>query len=44
MDALNTFQHPDAVSPATLEGIVRTERGLVVPMPACSVVTLKFNA
>ena len=44
MDALNTFQHPDTVKPVTLEGIVRTERGLVVPMPACSVVTLKFNA
>ncbi|MBQ6527271.1 MAG: alpha-N-arabinofuranosidase [Clostridia bacterium] len=43
MDALNTFQTPDAVTPKALEGIVSTERGLVVPMPACSVATVTLR-
>ena len=44
MDALNTFAQPDAVRPAALEGIVSTERGLVVPMPACSVAAITLRA
>ncbi|MBR1685902.1 MAG: hypothetical protein IJ708_12280 [Clostridia bacterium] len=44
MDAHNTFDKPENVKPAVLEGIRTTKRGLLVTLPACAVATLTLKA
>ncbi|MFY9425156.1 MAG: alpha-L-arabinofuranosidase C-terminal domain-containing protein [Bacillota bacterium] len=40
MNAHNTFEKPDAIEPAEFDGAVLSKDGLVVQLPAKSVVVL----
>lgn len=43
MDAYNSFENPTSVEPKSYNGFEKTDDGLLVTLPPCSIVTLKLK-